>query len=368
MRQLDPSAARSRRARGFTLVELLVVIAIIALLAGLLIAAAAGALGRSKETRIIAEMNQFSAALEDYRNTVGSYPPNTQFDDAAGPIEESRIFSSFKRHLKRVAPQHRERDSLLRALVGQGSGDQDDDANPNLPGGMTAAEALVFWLGGFSGDPLYPISGVDGPSYSIQGVSAADAARVDPIESRPWRLSINIDQVGPRDNDNFFDDGDGRRYIVFRHPETNEPRRINFWRLNAPDSPIPYVYFDASRGSSVTRENDVPAATSLVGGSQSASLTNVYAIKTPKTSSVNEREFLLANDEKFQILHGGLDERWGVFPRIDPSLTPPFGVDSVVLVNQSGGPLELLSPEGPWTLDLADTLTNFANGTLEDAQ
>ena len=37
----------------------------------------------------------------------------------------------------------------------------------SLHGGMTAGEALVFWLGGFSSDPKYPISGEGGPSYRI---------------------------------------------------------------------------------------------------------------------------------------------------------------------------------------------------------
>ena len=336
---------------AFTLVELLVVITIIGILAALLIAAASGALKTAKKARIRAEMEQFNAALEDYKNNVGSYPPNAQNDtNSVNPpphLDNQKILADFKRHLKKVAPSHREPDSLIRALVGQGTG-----SNPNLAGGMNAAEALVFWLGGFSDDPKYPISGIGGPSYA--GVDP----NKDPIENRNWRLDINVTQLGPRTDDGFFDPSD-TRFIIYQDPQNpTQQRRLNFWYLKAPGLPSPYVYFDASRGSSATGRNDVPGAVDVSGISDPVltALYNVYAVKREKSVTGATERYEFANDGKFQLLHGGLDEKWGVFPRVDPS-------NSTSLI-----PTTLVFPDGPWTLNLADTLTNFSDGTLEDSQ
>ena len=54
--------------------------------------------------------------------------------------------------------------------------------------------ALVFWLGGFSSDPSYPISGPGGPSYAVQTPSRAH--QEDPIEQRPWLLDVDVALTG----------------------------------------------------------------------------------------------------------------------------------------------------------------------------
>ena len=66
--------------RGFTLVELLVVIVIIGILAALITVAVTAALGAAKRTRILAELNQLSTAIQSYKNEHGSYPPNTSVE------------------------------------------------------------------------------------------------------------------------------------------------------------------------------------------------------------------------------------------------------------------------------------------------
>ena len=63
---------------------------------------------------------------------------------------------------------------------------------------MNAAEALVFWLGGFSDDPKYPISGPGGPSYSIESDDLNGAAphEADPVDNRNWIMDARHHAVG----------------------------------------------------------------------------------------------------------------------------------------------------------------------------
>ena len=135
-------------------------------------------------------------------------------------------------------------------------------------------------------------------------------------------------------------------------------RRINFWYLTPPRLETPYLYFDASRGA-VSQANDPAAFTgpALADAENSAihdGLRGVYAIKKPGTTA-NGPAFVFANDKKFQLLAAGVDDVWGEYPVAgagDPvTLTP-----------------DVAFPDGPWTFEIADTLTNFTDGTLEDAQ
>lgn len=60
--------------RGFSLIELLVVIIILGLLAGLVGPRLFGRVGQSKQAAARAQIELFSAALDQYRLDVGSYP------------------------------------------------------------------------------------------------------------------------------------------------------------------------------------------------------------------------------------------------------------------------------------------------------
>jgi len=176
---------RSAPRAAFTLVELLVVIAIIGILAALLLAAVGPATRRARAARMQAEMTQFDTAIEDYKNNVGSYPPNAQ-TDGSGPLDDDAVLANFRRHFNKAFPQHREPDELIRALVGLSprapfNASVGVDQASNLPGGMNAAEALVFWSQNFSGDPKYPISGPGGPSYLDQASPSSPAVDVDAI-------------------------------------------------------------------------------------------------------------------------------------------------------------------------------------------
>ena len=147
----------SRPLHGFTLVELLVVITIIAILASLVLFGASRAMVFTRQATIVTEIDNISGSLQEYKSRHGDYPPNTIVNT---PAQRNAVLADLKRHFKKAFPKHQEPESLFVALA-------------NLPAqgatgapyrGMNSAEAVVFWLGGFSEDVRYPVSGKGGPS------------------------------------------------------------------------------------------------------------------------------------------------------------------------------------------------------------
>jgi prepilin-type N-terminal cleavage/methylation domain-containing protein len=350
---LPPASPILHPRSAFTLVELLVVITIIGILAALITTAAVGAMGKAQETRIKAEINQIDAALTEYKNKTTAYPPNCQTDDTGLPIVESTVLNDLKRHLKQAFPRHQEPPELIAALAGLTAATPPAQLPPaqGLQGGITAGEAIVFWLGGFSSDPKYPISGEGGPSYRIQSMGNTVNATLDPIESRKWVFPFEITRLVPRTDDGYFDEEDGR-FIEYTVTINNQQqfRRINFWQYAPRGQVQPYLYFDTSRHAP-TGEFDPPAATEPSGLEL-----HVHAFKKPSESASAAVPFQFVNPDKFQILHCGRDDDWdeSQFDRMSA---------------YEGNTPDLLFPDGPFIGEVADTIVNFAEQTrIEDAQ
>ncbi len=359
-----PSQSASQR-RAFTLVELLVVITIIGILAALITAAGAGALKRARQAQIKTELDQITMAYQSFKDKYGAFPPNCQVDGTGDPIDEAQVLTDIKRHLKQAFPWHREPDSLIAALAGMTTTGALLPSGQGLQGGMTAGESVVFWLGGFSTDPKYPISGEGGPSYQIPSLGQAQNYKLDPIESRNWIFPFEVARLRPRGGDNYFDGSPaaGARFLEYtvRVDGVDQLRRINFWQYTPSKSEQPYLYFDVSRhpaavvvSGNVDGRFDPPAASDL-----SPNPLHVHAVKVRSESAAANSPVQFANQDKFQILHCGIDEEWG---------EEAFEQMSVHDVNSVDPNSYLLYPDGPFTGDIADTLTNFAEGTLEASQ
>ena len=335
---------RAPRLRGFTLVELLVVITIIAILAALLVVAASAAMNRARFARIKTELNQLDQGIEQYKNEVsgGDYPPNAMTNPTTGTMRTlsgnsspQQVANDLVRHFKKVAPRHREPVGLIKRIAGVAPTPTETDVigNPILAGGMTPAEALVFWLNGFSSDPKAPITGSGGPAYDYSSNPTVNGG----IEGRKPVFPFETTRLGPRDDNGNFTG----RFIEFQLANNGPTYRINFWQYYPAGSNQPIVYFDTSRPLMDVEPMNGP---------------HVHAIKqlsTGSTSAANAIRY--ANEGKFQILHCGLDEKWGDFTTMS-------------IVDTPSATSMLLFPKGPFTQDLADTITNFTTGTLEDAQ
>ncbi|HPU07741.1 MAG TPA: prepilin-type N-terminal cleavage/methylation domain-containing protein, partial [Thermogutta sp.] len=137
---------------GFTLVEMLTVIVIIGILAALISAATIYARARAREAAIYAQIKQMEAALMEYKNQFGEFPP-----DFCGPSAQQEL----RRHLRKRWPRYAAGADPVAQFV------TDLNAIGMDPTHFDAATALVFWLGGLPAEPL-----VAGGTYQPAGFHA----------------------------------------------------------------------------------------------------------------------------------------------------------------------------------------------------
>ncbi len=228
-------------ASGFTLVELLVVIVIIAILAALLVPAVTGAISSAKEARMSLELSNLAKAIERYRVDNQAYPP----DFSALTIDEDSL--QIKNHM---ASLKRLRDWKLDSQTGSGTFN-----------GLDPAEALVFWLRGFSSDPKRPITGAGDrePLYDFDQSRLSDA-----------------------DNDGY----------------------LEYYPKDSPGQP--YVYFNSSTYAQAY------AATNQLDklGEKDAVKQNTYVRPYVRVTPPTTQEHFV-DPEKFQIICAGLDQEFG---------------------------------------------------------
>lgn len=343
------------RRSAFTLTEILVVIAIVAVLAGIVAAAVVNAMRASRRSRIQLEIHSLASALETFRQDFGAYPPNginpnaTAAKSPAARSAAALVQADFKRMFAKAFPRSREPQSLILSLCGQNPA----GGAENLAHGINAAESLHFWLGGFSRDERFPISGLGGPSFATTGPNAGEV-----LESRNARFEFDLARLAPRTANGLHDDSDSR-FVTYEVDldgngkiDVGEERRINFWGYLPVGSEQAYLYFDASRHKPLQYD---PPASAAHGG------VPLYALKQLRegvaTGGIVAPRDLVFVGSKFQILHSGLDDDWG---------TPGLGVSASDPAASTALLSAYLYPSGTFVGPLADTLSNVTDSELAE--
>jgi prepilin-type N-terminal cleavage/methylation domain-containing protein len=309
------SATMVRRPVGFTLVELLIVIAILGILAGLLAfgvsAARTAILKRAQKF----EIEMIAQAVERYREKYGDYPP----DGSSWPIVEAHLRKAFPNilitELNMLDPKFHQTNGYIR-------NDNDITAshpllpyarsiNSNIDSGrvMDSAEALVFFLGGFSSDPQRPLTGPGGPF------------RLNPDQTNP---TLPFYFVYNTQRENSFFEFKTNRLTLAENGVSYDEDQTRGYGEGIPNDVLP-VYLGA--GPSI-QQGGVPLTYfdsrtyQLAGGYY-----NFY-VPGPAASSPNcARPFLAnetiatfagtpkpqryANDKTFQIMNAGYDKLYG---------------------------------------------------------
>jgi type II secretory pathway pseudopilin PulG len=297
-------------------VELLVVMAILGILAGLLAwgvnAARVSILKRAQAF----EVQSIASAVEAYRTKYGDYPP----DGSSWPVMDAHLRKAFPNilvsELALLNPALSQQNGLIR---------NDNDltgshphlaryvsTSPGLRSGRVfdAAEALVFFLGGFSSDPQRPITGPGGPLKQVGNSYIYNTQRENAFfEFKIGRLTLDRN-TGASNDETIYSEG---------VPNDLMPVYVG----NGPTYEqlgVPIIYFDS-------RTYQIAGATV----NDSSYYFNFYSPGLVDTRNVQgstrncARPFLsmdldpnkgnnalrYANDKTFQVMNGGYDRIYG---------------------------------------------------------
>ena len=296
--------------------ELLVVMAILGILAGLLAwgvnAARVAILKRAQAF----EVQSIASAVEAYRTKYGDYPP----DGSSWPVMDAHLRKAFPNILASEL-------ALLNPALSQQNGliRNDNDltgshphlaryvsTSPGLRSGRVfdAAEALVFFLGGFSSDPQRPITGPGGPLKQVGSAYIYNTQRENAFfEFKIGRLTLDPNTGASTDETVYSEGVPNDLMPVF---VGNGP---TYEQLG-----VPIIYFDS-------RTYQIAGATV----NDNSYYFNFYSPGLVDTRNVQgstrncARPFLsmdldpnkgnnalrYANDKTFQIMNGGYDRIYG---------------------------------------------------------
>ncbi|WP_206035973.1 prepilin-type N-terminal cleavage/methylation domain-containing protein [Crateriforma spongiae] len=306
-RHIDPAARQSLAARhGFTLVEILVVIVIIGILAGIAIPAVTNVIATGRETALKVEITQLADSVEQYNLKYGDYPPDMS------------SWTIAQRHLKKAFPRMSQRDlTLLYNMCHDGNGRFN-------PAAIDRSEALVLFLGGFSDDAAYPLTGAGGPfecrlaqnnaAYTTT-TNVADfqynVSRNDALfEFDVARLTINAAAAETGGQVNSTDDGD----------------LIPAYQMDG--RAAPFVYFESrTYGGIPDAVSTLVAGANPYNGYYNPDFGGVRPYKTnvpvsPTGSGwgtepdASLKSWKFANDKSFQIIAAGTDDTFGTLIRM----------------------------------------------------
>ena len=339
---------RVRNRIGFTLIELLIVISIIAILAGLLLPVIGTVRRRGQVTATVLEIQSLKNAIEQYKNKFGDYPP----DGSNSVVFERHIRTAFPR----IAPEEiKDFMTLIR---------EDHMLSTTI---LDPAEALVFFLGGFSDDPRYPFTGKGGPlTLVVPGQLPVADRNPGLFDFDPTRLStFESDDLA----DTAFLTGtlnSGRVVTALASDDeatfnTNDEQDI-FPVYLPKGMDVPFVYFDSrtymSRSIYAYYVNNVPQAVPPAqyphwhhhGTPNIKGTARPYRSDQPRQiTQGDQHSYKWINTDTFQIIAAGIDNDFG-----------DFDSNNAIGINRH-------YPSGD---DYSDgdksNITSFSRGTLED--
>lgn len=312
---------------GFTLVEMLTVIVIIGILAALISAATIYARARAREAAIYVQIKQMEAALMEYKNQFGEFPPDFWGLHSSDPVVVTQAKQEVLRHLRRRWPRYQLRitveptDTPDKIIDKQFKAFADDVRALGIdPERFDAATALVFWLGGLPAEPL-----VSGATYQPAGFHAD--------EEHPFQL------------------GQPRTGPLFEF----DPKRIDWasdhiwYRMDGPTSP-PVVYFrakkDAASGRSTYAINNEIAHFVYLLQKEDEKETADLAVAYLDGGTASATR-VWRNPDTFQIVHPGLD-----------------GLYSELLTRVIPNPWPVISEPQRWPVTI--TAKNFLQGDFDN--
>ena len=149
------ASARPQSRDAFTLVELLVVIGILAILAALITPAIFQARVSARNAAIKAEIDMLHMAIMNYKNEYGSFPPCNGLTTAGSPAAV---------HLQRIFPRVATPSAqFIKSGVGDGIDNNGngvvDEAGESYQVILYPWTSLLYWLEGYTGNPVAPITG-----------------------------------------------------------------------------------------------------------------------------------------------------------------------------------------------------------------
>ena len=266
---------RRKLRSGFTLVELLVVIAIIGVLVGITLPAVQAVRLHFDKTANKFEVQSLNDAVEKYRGIYGDYPP----DGSSAAI--------MQRHLRKAFP------NILQSEI---------DLLTEVQ--LDPAEALVFFLGGFSSDKQRPFTGKGGPIVNT-GTTAAPVYSYNPARENSMHEFVSGRLV--LDDEYAFAGGTSDFFPVYMA------------RNNTVVEGCPYVYFDsrtynANRGTAASPIYNCYQPSHIVDTTVATSERGKLGAIRPFLSTVSGTggaTFAFEDPKTFQIIGPGSDGFYG---------------------------------------------------------
>jgi prepilin-type N-terminal cleavage/methylation domain-containing protein len=367
------SSRSFRPHRGFTLVELLIVITIIGMLMGLTVTAVWKAMESAKTAKIQVELKQLSEAMQGYKQNHVRHPPSM-----ANLTNSAARLQAFIQHIGVAYPNilgaYKTASTLTPKIAAYTYlTPAGTSTNLNLFS-LDAAEAMVFWLGGFptpitvtgaiAGQKLFGFHRDSNDPFKRQ---LSDTNAANPLAFRTAIDSFTFDETRLVDNDK-----DGWLEYVALRPEGGFTK-------------APYVYFDSSSYGTIV---GATAAADLLGYprddtglvASSVSLLNDFGLAVPMALRFTGTIYQWANPNGFQVVCAGLDNRFAgsgsvtlSTPRIPlfPNRPTSTVVTATDIKNCTSGAVyapgtgALLTGAPYFTEAEFDNLTNMSDKTLD---